>query len=145
MIRVAFTKHAEDTLKALKGSPDVNHVLSLLERLAAEPPSVPIRSATEVLGSPIPEADIREAVSGEWRIIFVFVEFSGSPIVLVLSIQKSVADEPAKFNDVFTSLVTEVSSSSTAIDPNLFGTFVTEPVFAPEDEKNKREHHRQIG
>lgn len=138
MSRLVFTKHAEDTLKALKGSPFVTPVLHLLDGLEADPPSVPIRNATEVLGSPIPEADIREAVSGEWRVFFTEDKSSKPPVFVILSVQKSGPDDPAKFKDVFTSVITEVSSTSPVIDPNLFGEFIAAPVFAPEDEKNKK-------
>ena len=134
---IVFTKHAEDRLRAMKGSPDVKHVLSLLGGLEADPPSVLIRSATEALGSPIPKADIREAVSDEWRVIFTVDKSSDPPILVVLSVQKSDPGNPANFTDVFTSVITEVSSTISAVDPNLMGEFKSEPVFVPEDEKSQ--------
>ena len=135
MSRLVFTKHAEDMLKTLKGSPDVTPVLSLLDGLEADPPLVLIRSATEALGSPIPKADIREAVSGEWRVIFTVDKSSDPPLVVVLSVQKFGADDPVNFRDVFVSVVTEVGSTSPVVDPNLFGEFMSEPVLVPEDDK----------
>ena len=99
---------------------------------------MPISSATEILGSPIPKAKISQAESGGWRVIFVVDESSGQPILVILSIQKSTPDDPAKFVDVFNSVITEVSSTRSEIDPNLFGEFVTAPIFTPEDEKNKK-------
>ena len=135
MSKIVFTKHAEDTLRVLKGSPDVALLIDLLNGLESDPPSVPILSATEVLGSPIPQADIREAMSGGWRVIFTADKSLDTPIFVVLSIQKSGPDDPAKFKDVLTSVFTEVSSTVSVIDPNLFGEFMIEPVHVPEDEK----------
>ena len=135
MSKLVFTKHAENKLKALKGSPDVNSVLSLLDSLEADPPLVPIRSASEALGSPIFEADIREAVSGVWRAIFTVDKSSDPPKFVVMSIQKRDPNDPTNFKDLLTSVFTEVSSTSSAIDSNLFGEFISEPIHVPEDEK----------
>ena len=137
MSKIVFTKHAEETLRALKDSPEITPVLNLLNGLEADPPSVPIRSATDALGSPIPKADIREAVSGGWRVIFTEDVSKDPSIFVILSIQKFGPDDAAKFKDVFTSVIIEVSSTSAAVDPNLFGEFISEPVLVPEDKKSR--------
>ena len=135
MTALVFTKHAEEKVKALKGSEDAPLVLELLKKLETDPESVDIRSATEWLGSPEPSVDIREALAGRWRVIFTELLRADRPALVVLSVQKTDPDDLPDFQDVFSSMQTEVSSTISVIDPNFYGEFVTEPVPAPEDEK----------
>ena len=143
---VVFTKHAEKSVKALKGTPDANLVLNLLDGLEAGLPTVRIRSATEDLGeSPVPEVDIREATfpGGIWRVIFTetpaisLTEDKPAPNKMILSIQKVGPQALVDFKDVFASVITEVSSTATSVISSTFVEEVSELVPEPDKDKTR--------
>ena len=140
---IVFTKHAEKSVKALKGTPDAKLVLNLLDGLERDSPSVRIRSATEDLGeSPVPEVDIREATfpDGRWRVIFTetpaisLTEDKPAPNKMILSIQKAGPDSPIDLKDVVDSVVMEVGSTATSVISSTFVEEVSELVPKTEDD-----------